>query len=104
VQQLQYQVVQDESVLPVYQSRLKKEEELNRKLGDERHELTKNIEHLKERLDRAESLVFSMGTPEAIRQRKPSRNQTARDEGTDQPLCVGSCKRIQSLFFCLNQL
>jgi hypothetical protein len=35
-------------------------------------QLTKNIERLKEKLDRAESLVFSMGTLEANRQRVPT--------------------------------
>ncbi len=71
MQQLKFQVAQYEGILPVYQSRLKDTEELNKKLGDERTELAKNIERLKEKLDRAESLVFSMGTPEAIRQRGP---------------------------------
>jgi hypothetical protein len=40
-------------------------------LDNERAELSKNIERLKEKLDKAESLVFSMGTPEAIRQKGP---------------------------------
>jgi hypothetical protein len=44
---------------------------LNRKLDVEKAELAKNIERLKQKLDKAESLVFSMGTPEAIRQRGP---------------------------------
>jgi hypothetical protein len=73
MQQLKFQVAQYEGILPVYQSRLKDTEELNKKLGDERtEELTKNIERLKEKLDRAESLVLSMGIPEAIRQRGPA--------------------------------
>ncbi len=55
----------------MYQSRLKDTEELNKKLGDERTALAKNIERLNDKLDRAEYLVFSMGTPEAIRQRGP---------------------------------
>jgi hypothetical protein len=36
MQQLRYQVAQYESVLPVYQSRLRDTEELNRKLGEEK--------------------------------------------------------------------
>jgi hypothetical protein len=71
MQRLRFQVAQYEGILPVYQSRLKDTEELNKKLGNERAELSKNIERLKEKLDKAESLVFSMGTPEAIRQRGP---------------------------------
>jgi hypothetical protein len=71
MQQLKFQVAQYEGVLPVYQSRLKDTEELNKKLGDERAKLTKYIERIQIKLDRAESLVFSMGTPEAIRQRGP---------------------------------
>jgi hypothetical protein len=69
---LRFQVAQYESILPVYQSRLKNTENLNRKLDDEKAELNKNIGRLKQKLDKAESLVFSMGTPEAIRQREPA--------------------------------
>ncbi len=63
--------------LPVYQSRLKDTEELNKKLNDEKAELAKNIERLRQKLDKAESLVFSMGTPEAIRQRGPVMSSSA---------------------------
>ncbi len=71
MKRLRFQVTQYDSILPVYQSRLKDTEDLNRKLDDEKTELNKNIERLKQKLDKAESLVFSMGTPEAIRQREP---------------------------------
>jgi chromosome segregation ATPase len=71
MKRLRFQVTQYEGILPVYQSRLKDTEELNRKLDEEKSELAKNIERLKQKLDKAESLVFSMGTPEAIRQRGP---------------------------------
>jgi hypothetical protein len=77
MQRLKFQVAQYEGILPVYQSRLKDTEELNRKLDDERTELAKNIERIKQKLDRAESLVFSMGTPEAIRQRGPVMGSSA---------------------------
>jgi hypothetical protein len=70
-------VAQYEGILPVYQSRLKDTEELNKKLDDEKAELAKNIERLKQKLDKAESLVFSMGTPEAIRQRGPVMGSSA---------------------------
>ncbi len=40
-------------------------------MDDEKSELNQNIERLKQKLNKAESLVFSMGTPEAIRQRGP---------------------------------
>jgi hypothetical protein len=62
-QRLKFHVSQYESILLVYQSRLKDTEELNKKLGDDRAELAKNIERLKEKMDRAESLVFRIGTP-----------------------------------------
>jgi hypothetical protein len=55
MQQLKQQVAQYEGILSVYQSRLKDTEEWKKRLGDERHELVKNMEHLKEKLDRAES-------------------------------------------------
>jgi chromosome segregation ATPase len=71
MKRLRFQVTQYESILPVYQSRLKDTEDLNRKLVDEKSELNQNIERLKQKLDKAESLVFSMGTPEAIKQRGP---------------------------------
>ncbi len=70
-------MTQYESILLVYQSRLKDTEDLNRKLNDEKAELAKNIERLKQKLDKAESLVFSMGTPEAIRQRGPVMGSSA---------------------------
>ncbi len=71
MKRLRFQVTQYEGILPVYQSRLKDTEELNKKLDEEKTELAKNIERLKQKLDKAESFVFSMGTPEAIRQRGP---------------------------------
>jgi hypothetical protein len=77
MKRLRFQVTQYESILPVYQSRLKDTEDLNRKLDDEKAELAKNIERLKQKLDKAESLVFSMGTPEAIRQRGPVMGSSA---------------------------
>ncbi len=69
MQRLRFQVAQYEGILLVHQSRLKDTEELNKKLDDERTELAKNIERLKQKLDRVSR--FSMGTPEAIRQRGP---------------------------------
>ena len=71
VQRLRFQVAQYEGIIPVYQSRLKDTEEQNKRLDDERTHLTKNIERLRQKLNKAESLVFSMGTPESIRQREP---------------------------------
>ena len=82
MQQLKYQVAQYESILPVYQSRLEDTEELNQRLGHEKTELAKNIRHLKEKLDRAQSLVFSMGTSEAIRQRGPTKHPPASEART----------------------
>ncbi len=70
-------MAQYEGILPVYQSRLKDTEELNKKLDDEKAELAKNIERLRQKLNRAEALVFSMGTPEAIRQREPVMGSSA---------------------------
>jgi hypothetical protein len=77
MQRLRFQVAQYEGILAVYQSRLKDTEELNKNLDDERTELAKNIERLKQKLNRAEALVFSMGTPEAIRQRGPVMGSSA---------------------------
>jgi hypothetical protein len=85
MQQLQFQVAQYESIVPVYQSWIKDTEELNKRLSTERLELAKDIEHLKEKLDRVEALVFSMGTPDAIRRRAPQTSRTVVDECADQP-------------------
>ena len=71
MKRLRFQVTQYESIIPVYQSRLKDTEDLNRKLDSEKNELSQNIERLRQKLNKAESLVFSMGTPESIRQREP---------------------------------
>jgi hypothetical protein len=77
MKRLRFQVIQYEGILPVYQSHLKETEDLNKKLDDEKAELAKNIERLKQKLGKAESLVFSMGTPEAIRQRGPVMGSSA---------------------------
>jgi hypothetical protein len=44
MKRLRFQVTQYESILPVYQSRFKDTEDLNRRLDDEKAELNKNIE------------------------------------------------------------
>jgi hypothetical protein len=71
VQQLRFQVEQYERVLPIYASRLKDFEDQNKRLVEEKLSLCKDVEQLKERLSNAEAVVFSFGTPEAIRQRTP---------------------------------
>jgi hypothetical protein len=86
MQQLRFQVAQYENVLPVYQSRIKdtEAEDLNKRLWKEKHEFTRSIENLKDRLNKAELLVFNMGTPEAIRRRGTSRRQADKEERTEQ--------------------
>ncbi len=54
----------------MYRARLQDTE--NERLTREKHELTKNIMQMKERLHRAETLVFRMGTPEVMRQKEQS--------------------------------
>ncbi len=71
VQQLRFQVEQYENVLPVYASKLKDFEEQNKRLIEEKLGLSRDIEQMKERLSNAEAVVFSLGTPETIRQRTP---------------------------------
>jgi hypothetical protein len=77
VQQLRFQVEQYENVLPVYASKLKDFKEQNKRLIEEKLGLSKDIEQMKERLS---AVVFSLGTPEAIRQRTPAIEQTPRPE------------------------
>ena len=47
MQHLKFQVSQYENILPVYQSRLKDTEDLNKKLGEDKTELAMNIDRLK---------------------------------------------------------
>jgi hypothetical protein len=84
MQQLMFEVAQYENVLPIYRARIKDTEYLNKKLCEEKQEFTRNIEQLKGRLNKAESLVFSLGTPEAFRRRKTSNEQADNEEGTEQ--------------------
>jgi hypothetical protein len=81
MQQLKFEVAQYESVIPIYLAKIKDAEESNQKLLDEKRESTRDIGHLRDRLNRAESLVFSMGTPESIRKRGTSNRQERRKEG-----------------------
>ncbi len=79
MQQLRFQVAQYESVLPI-----KDTEELNNTLRDEKREFTRSIEQLKNRLNRAEALVSSMGTLENIKKRGTSRRQEHKEKVSDQ--------------------
>jgi hypothetical protein len=90
VQQLRFQVEQYENVLPVYASKLKDFEEQNKRLIEEKLGLSKDIEQMKERLSNAKAVVFSLGTPEAIRQRTPAIEQTPRPEIPSIPVTLGS--------------
>jgi len=69
MQRLKFEVTQYESVIPIYLARIKDAEDSNQKLLFEQIESTRNNRLLKNRLDRAESLVFKMGTPESIKKR-----------------------------------
>jgi hypothetical protein len=80
VQQLRFQVEQYENVLPVYASKLKDFEEQNKRLIEEKLGLSRDIEQMKERLSSAEAVVFSLGTPEAIRKRTPGIEHIPRPE------------------------
>jgi hypothetical protein len=54
--------------------------EQNKRLIEEKLGLSKDIEHMKERLSSAEAVVFSLGTPEAIRQRITAAEPVPRPE------------------------
>jgi hypothetical protein len=82
MQQLRFEVAQYESVIPVYRARIKDTKDANQKLLDEMHEFARNIEHLKDRLNKAECLVFSMGTPESVRKIGTSGRQEHEEEGS----------------------
>ncbi len=93
LQQLKFQVEQYENVLPVYVSRLKDNEEQNKRLLEEKIDLNKDIEQMRERLNKAEAVIFSLGTPESIKQRAPFTEQPARtgatkDKGTPEVAMV----------------
>ncbi len=80
VQQLRFQVEQYESVLPVYVSKLKDIEEQNKRLMEEKCDLGKDIDQMRERLSTAEAVVFSLRTPKSIKQRAPINEQPPRPE------------------------
>jgi hypothetical protein len=66
-------VKQYEQMLPVYTARIKDAaEDMNKRLNEEKLEQAKSMEIMRERLNRAENLIFRFGTPEAVRQ-GPSR-------------------------------
>jgi hypothetical protein len=75
MQRLKFEVAQYESVIPIYLARIKDTEDSNQKLLQENRESTRDIGHLRNRLNRAESLVCTMGTPESIRKRGTSNGQ-----------------------------
>jgi hypothetical protein len=83
MQRLKFEVAQYESVIPIYLAKIKDAEDSNQKLLDEKRESTKDIGHLRNRLNRAENLVFSMGTPESIRKGAHSTGRNA--EGKEPP-------------------
>jgi hypothetical protein len=78
MQRLKFEVAQYESVISIYLAKIKDAEDSNQKLLDEKRESTRDIGHLRNRLNGAESLVFSMGTPESIRKRGTSNGQERR--------------------------
>jgi hypothetical protein len=72
MQQMKFEVAQYESVIPIYLARIKDTEGSNQKLHEEKLESARHIENMRDRLNKAERLVFSMGTPESIRKRGTS--------------------------------
>ncbi len=72
-------------MIPIYLVKIKDAEDSNQKLLQENREFTRDIGHLRNRLNRAESLVCSMGTPESIRKRDTSNGQERRREGAPTP-------------------
>jgi hypothetical protein len=79
-QRLKFEVTQYESVIPFYLARIEDSEDSNQRLLEEKRESTREIGHLRDRLNKAERLVFSMGTPESIRKRDTSGAQERKEE------------------------
>jgi hypothetical protein len=67
-------------VIPIYLARIKDTEDSNQKLLKKKRESTRHIEHLRDKLNEAERLVFSMGIPESIRKGGTSSRQERREE------------------------
>ncbi len=84
MQRLKYEVSQYEDVIPIYRARIKDMEDANQRLLEEKQEFIRNIKHLRDRLNKAERLVFSMGTPEFIKKRGTSREHERKEEGSEQ--------------------
>jgi hypothetical protein len=83
MQRLQFDVQRYENVIPVYLARIKDAEKANQKLLKEQRESAASIEHLKDRLDRAERLVCSMGTPDSIKRNRAFREQENSEKGSE---------------------
>ncbi len=70
-------------MIPVYLSRIKDAEKANQKLLREQKESAANIERLRNRLDKAERLICSMGTPESVNMKGTFRDQGRNEKGSD---------------------
>jgi hypothetical protein len=83
MQRLQFDVHRYENVIPLYLARIKDAEKANQRLLREQRESAASIEHLKDRLNRAERLVCSMGTPKYIKRKGAFREQMDNEKGSE---------------------
>jgi hypothetical protein len=83
MQRLQFNVQRYANVIPVYLARIKDAEKANQKLLSEQRESAASIEHLKDKLDKAERFVCSMGTPESIKRKRAFREQEDNEKGSE---------------------
>jgi hypothetical protein len=71
IQILRHQVEQYEQMLPIYTARFQDAEAMNKRLNEEKLEQAKNIENLRNRLIKAENLVFKFGKSEIPKREVP---------------------------------
>jgi hypothetical protein len=82
MQRLQFDMHRYENVISVYLARINDAEKANQRLLREQRESAASIEHLRDRLDRAERLVCSMGTPKSIKRKRAFREQDNNEKGS----------------------
>jgi hypothetical protein len=82
MQRLRFQVERYEQVIPVYQAQITDTQERNKKFWADLLGERSYIEQLKIRLDRAEALAISLGTPKPNK-RSRTDEQEHKDDGSD---------------------
>ncbi len=83
VQRLRHQVERYDQIFPIRQAQVKELEQMNRKLRADLLEKKYRNERMKTRLDKAESLAISLGTPNLGKKRRAAGSLERDDDGSE---------------------